>query len=255
MSQSTKVFVHGVPETSAIWSPLVTELSTRGITNIVLLSPPGFGSPSPAGWGATMYDYRDWLLNELNNIDGPIDLVAHDWGAGHLYNALATQPHIVRSWASDVIGMLHPDYIWHDGALRWQTPDIGEQWVAGMVALSDQDFVDLFAAQGVTPSVAALVKSHVNEDMARCILALYRSAAQPALAAVGKLFTTAAPPNGLAIIAPNDHFAGTVEDMHHVATTVNATTANLDDAGHWWMCSHPEQAASILNEHWANFEN
>ena len=82
MSQSTKVFVHGVPETSAIWSPLVTELSTRDITNIVLLSPPGFGSPSPAGWGATMYDYRDWLLNELNNIDGPIDLVAHDWGFG-----------------------------------------------------------------------------------------------------------------------------------------------------------------------------
>jgi hypothetical protein len=44
---------------------------------------------------------------------------------------------------------------------------------------------------------------------------------------VGKLFTTTAPPNGLAIIAPNDHFAGTVEDMHHVATTVNATTATI----------------------------
>ena len=67
---------------------------------------------------------------------------------------------------------------------------------------------------------------------------------------LGKLFTTAAPPNGLAIIAPNDHFAGTVEDMHHVATTVNATTATIHDAGHWWMCSHPEQVASILIEHW-----
>ena len=80
----------------------------------------------------------------------------------------------------------------------------------------------------MTPTVAALIKSHVNEDMARCILAL---------------------------IAPNDHFAGTVEDMHHVATTVNATTATLDDAGHWWMCSHPEQAATILIEHWERFEN
>jgi alpha/beta superfamily hydrolase len=68
---------------------------------------------------------------------------------------------------------------------------------------------------------------------------------------VGKLFTTAAPPNGLAIIAPNDHFAGTVEVMHHVAKSVNATTATIHDAGHWWMCSHPEQAASILIEHWA----
>ena len=31
MPQSTKVFVHGVPETSAIWSPLVTRTDT-GIT-------------------------------------------------------------------------------------------------------------------------------------------------------------------------------------------------------------------------------
>ncbi|MEY4874180.1 MAG: hypothetical protein RJB41_882, partial [Actinomycetota bacterium] len=31
MSHSTKVFVHGVPETSAVWSPLVDELSTRGV--------------------------------------------------------------------------------------------------------------------------------------------------------------------------------------------------------------------------------
>jgi alpha/beta superfamily hydrolase len=71
---------------------------------------------------------------------------------------------------------------------------------------------------------------------------------------VGKLFTTAAPPNGLAIIAPNDHFAGTVEDMHYVAKSVNATTATINDAGHWWMCSHPEQAATILIEYWERFE-
>ena len=31
--------------------------------------------------------------------------------------------------------------------------------------------------------------------------------------------------------------------------------ATTPDAGHWWMCSHPEQAASILIEHWANFES
>ena len=31
--------------------------------------------------------------------------------------------------------------------------------------------------------------------------------------------------------------------------------ATTHEAGHWWMCPHPEQAASILIEHWANFEN
>ena len=254
MSQSTKVFVHGNPETSAVWSLLVAELKSRGVNNIVLLTPPGFGAPTPTGWGGTMREYRDWLINELDNIDGPIDLVAHDWGAGYLYNAFATQPHIVRSWASDCIGMLHPDYIWHDGALRWQTPDIGEQIVAGMVAMSDQDFADHFSSQGMTREIAVDVKSHVNDEFARCILTLYRSAAQPALAAVGKLFTTAAPPNGLAIIAPNDHFAGTVEDMHHVAQSVNATTATIDDAGHWWMCEQPVSAADLLVEFWESLE-
>jgi len=97
-----------------------------------------------------------------------------------------------------------------------------------MSMVADQDFADRFAAQGVTPAGGALIKSQVNDDMARCILA---------------------------IIAPNDHYAGTVEDMHHVAKSVNATTATIDDEGHWWMCSHPEQAATILIEHWARFEN
>ncbi len=138
----------------------------------------------------------------------------------------------MRSWATDVIGMLQPDYIYHDAALRWQTPDIGEHAIAGMFAEDDQDFVTYFSSMGMTPTVAANIKAHINDDMARCILALYRSAAQPALANVGKLFTTAAPPNGLAIIAPNDHFCGTVQDMSQVATSVNDTTATIDDAGH-----------------------
>ncbi len=40
-----KAFVHGVPETSAIWGALVDELETRGIGDITLLTPPGFGAP------------------------------------------------------------------------------------------------------------------------------------------------------------------------------------------------------------------
>ena len=54
MSTTTKVFVHGNPETSAVWSLLVLELKKRGVDNIVLLTPPGFGAPTPAGWGGTM---------------------------------------------------------------------------------------------------------------------------------------------------------------------------------------------------------
>ena len=62
-----------------------------------------------------------------------------------------------------------------------------------MIAMADQDFVDIFSSLGMTPTVAANIKPHLNDDMARCILVLYRSVAQPALGTMGKLFTAAAP--------------------------------------------------------------
>ena len=118
----TKVFVHGNPETSAIWKPLVAALSERGVNDVVLLSPPGFGAPVPHDWTATVSEYRNWLVGELEKIGGEIDLVGHDWGAGHVFSVLAHRPELVRSWATDCVGLLHPDYVWHDAALGWQTP-------------------------------------------------------------------------------------------------------------------------------------
>jgi pimeloyl-ACP methyl ester carboxylesterase len=252
MSTTTKVFVHGNPETSAVWSLLVAELKKRGVDNIVLLTPPGFGAPTPAGWGGTMGEYRDWLIAELEAIGGDIDLVGHDWGAGHVYGVLAERPDIARTWAADCAGLMHADYQWHDAAQGWQTPDLGEQMVAGMVAMPDDQFVDAFSGLGMTREIAAEVKSHINDEMARCILALYRDAAQPALVPVGKQFAAVQPKNGLVIIAEQDHFAGTLETMTAVANSVGAEVAVLPEVGHWWMCQRPDLGADMLMAHWAS---
>jgi pimeloyl-ACP methyl ester carboxylesterase len=249
---TTKVFVHGNPETSAVWSLLVAELKKRGVDNIVLLTPPGFGAPTPAGWGGTMREYRDWLIAELEAIGGEIDLVGHDWGAGHVYGVLSEKPGIVRSWAADCAGLLHADYQWHDMAQGWQAPELGEQMVAGMVAMPDDQFVDAFSGLGMTRETAADVKSHINDEMARCILALYRDAAQPAMVAVGKQFVSAQPKNGLVIIAEGDHFAGSLETMTSVANSVGADISVLPEVGHWWMCQRPDLGADILMAHWAS---
>ena len=137
----TKVFVHGNPETSAIWAPLVAALNDRGVNDVVLLSPPGFGAPVPQNWDATVQEYRTWLVGELEKIGGEIDLVGHDWGAGHVFSVLAQRADLVRSWAVDCVGLLHPDYVWHDAALGWQTPEVGEQIVAAMIDMEEDVFV------------------------------------------------------------------------------------------------------------------
>ena len=249
---TTKVFVHGNPETSAVWSLLVAELKSRGVDNIVLLTPPGFGAPTPAGWGGTMREYRDWLIAELETIGGDIDLVGHDWGAGHVFGVLSERPDIARTWAADCAGLMHADYQWHDAAQGWQTPDLGEQMVAGMVAMPDDQFVDAFSGLGMTREIAAEVKSHIDDEMARCILALYRDAAQPALVPIGKQFAAVQPKNGLVIIAEEDHYAGTLETMTSVANSVGAEVAVLPEVGHWWMCQRPDLGADMLMAHWAS---
>jgi alpha/beta superfamily hydrolase len=122
--------------------------------------------------------------------------------------------------------------------------------VAGMVAMSAEQFADYFSSLGMTREIAAQVKNDLNDEFARCILGLYRDAAQPAMGKLGERFVAASPQNGLVIIAANDNYAGNAEQMHQVAAGVNAKVANIPDAGHWWMIERPALAASILINHW-----
>lgn len=246
----TKVFVHGNPETSAIWDDLATELAARGIEDVVRLSPPGFGAPTPAGWAATRSEYAAWLSRELRAIGGEIDLVGHDWGAGHVFGVLAQSPGLVRTWACDCAGLMHPDYEWHDAARAWQTPDVGEQAIAGMLSLDEDSFAAVFTALGMTDAIARAVRHGLDDETARCVLALYRSAAQPEMCRLGEAVATARPANGLFIVAENDHYAGT-DAMHvEVAASVGAGVHRIAGAGHWWMIEKPAEAAEVLVAHW-----
>lgn len=247
-----KVFVHGNPETSAIWRPLCVELSSRGIDDIVLLSPPGFGAPTPKGWNATQLDYVDWLAAELERLDAPVDIVGHDWGAGHVYGLLAHRPDLIRSWAADCAGLLHRGYQWHDAAQAWQTPGVGEEAVGMLVHMDKADLAAVFASLGMTSEIAADVADHVNDEMGRCVLALYRSAAQPAMRELGRRLAAASLPRGVAIIPTADVYPGTPDMAHEMARSLHADAIELVERGHWWMLEDPVTAAEQLVRFWAD---
>jgi pimeloyl-ACP methyl ester carboxylesterase len=145
------VLVHGNPETDTLWDALVNAL---GRTDVVRLSPPGFGAPLPLGFSATFLQYRDWLFDELAAIDQPVDLVGHDWGGCHVVNAVMHRPQLVRSWATDAIGLFDRDYVWHDMAQAFQTPETGEQLVAMMRDGSVADRSQQLVAFGIPADVA-----------------------------------------------------------------------------------------------------
>ncbi|MGA9277956.1 alpha/beta fold hydrolase [Ilumatobacter sp.] len=248
------VLVHGVPETTAIWTPLVSALEERGVTDIRLLSPPGFGAPLPSDFAAEASDYLGWLIAELDDLraedDRPIDIVGHDWGAGHVYGLAAERPDLVRSWVADIAGLLHPDYGWHDAAVAWQQPDVGEQMIEMMVATPVEDRIALFMGFGLPSEIAAELAPALDADMGRAILALYRSAREPELQALADRLAASDHGPGAVITATDDSYVA-ADLATPVAERLGVPEIRLDGQGHWWMVSDPERAADRLIAFWS----
>ena len=241
----TIVLVHGNPETEAIWDDLVPHLRSD---DVVRLSPPGFGSAIPSDFDCSTETYRDWLANELGKLAQPIDLVGHDWGGGHVVRIAKDCPGLIRSWTSDILGCFDPDYVWHEMAQAWQTADVGEQAVAQMLSLPAEDRAQRYESLGMTSAIARKVTAGANRDLARAILALYRSAAQPVMRDLGAGLSRAAAKPGLAVVATEDFYCGGETLARRSAERAGASVAVLEGAGHWWMCQQPRQGAEAINE-------
>jgi pimeloyl-ACP methyl ester carboxylesterase len=247
MSTMTVVLVHGNPETDAIWGPLIDAL---GREDVVRLSPPGFGAPLPDGFPATYLAYRDWLEDELEAIDEPVDLVGHDWAGGHVVNLVMHRPELVRSWASDAVGLFDPEYVWHDLAQVWQTPGDGEELVNTMLGGTIQDRTEQMAVLGIPADIATSIAAAQGPEMARAILLLYRSARQPAMAEAGRALEKAAARPGLSLLATEDTYIGSDELRRRAAARAGARTEVLEGLGHWWMVQDPTRGAAALTRFW-----
>ena len=242
------VLVNGNPETAAIWDPLCAELDAA---DIVRLSPPGFGAPIPDGFACTVPAYRDWLVAELEALGEPVDLVGHNVGGSTALSVAMTRPDLLRTWASDSLGVFDPDYSWHNLARRVQAPGTGEKLVGDLMGGTLDERTARNVARGISGPVAARLAAAQGPPMGQAILAFYRSAIQPAMAELGRNLPAAAARPGLAIIGTNDHFVGSQELRRRSAARAGARVALLDGLGHWWMVQDPVRSAHALASFWA----
>jgi pimeloyl-ACP methyl ester carboxylesterase len=238
------VLVHGVPDTSAMWDPLVAALVRRGVaeTDVVRLALPGFATPVPEGFGCTKDEYAEWIVEQLRAIGTPVDLVGHDWGSLLVQYVGAANPTLVRSWAV-FDGPVDRDYAWHDLAQAWQTPEVGEQVMEAMTG--DALVAGLREGGHPDPEAAARLVDHT---MKAATLALYRSAItigdewqptverneRPALVGWGEHDPYSAPSFGRAL-----------------AERVDGEFVLLEGAGHWSVVERPDEAADALVRFWA----
>ena len=234
------VFVHGVPDTQRVWGAVISRL---GCKDVVTLSLPGFGCSVPAGFSATKEAYVDWLLGELAAIQGPIDLVGHDWGGLLVVRAISVRPDAVRSWAAGA-APLDREYVWHQAAKAWQTPGMGEKVMAGMTAEGMQAAL---VVAGVPEADAAVAARNVDATTKDCILKLYRSAIHAAEEWEDDLKRVSAP--GLVLWGEKDPYAA-VRFGVRLAERTRARFVSFPGCSHWWQLERPGEVAAELEHFW-----
>ena len=238
-----KVFLHGVPETAAIWDGVRAAIEDDSVAFAL----PGFGCERPDGFAATKDAYVDWVVQGIEAIGEPVDLVGHDWGAGLTYRLATAHGELLRSWVADVGNIAHPDYVWHDFAQVWQTPGEGEAFVAAQESTPAEERAPLFEAMGVPAQYALEMAQASDETMGHAILDLYRSATPNPHADWGPWAPTPAP--GMVLHPSDDPFSDEVL-AREVAVLLGARFEALGGVGHFWPYQAPVRAAEVLQRFW-----
>lgn len=235
------VFVHGVPDTARVWQPLLAHLKR---SDVVCLSLPGFANRRPAGFNPDKDSYAAWIVDQLRKIDGPIDLVGHDWGSLLVTRVVSIAPRLVRTWSGGG-APLDPAYVWHDTAQIWQTPGKGEEL---MKMMSADLMAAGLAAQGIPQADAQEAARLMDDEMKACILTLYRSAVRVADDWFADLKNVTAP--GLVLWGENDPYAPS-HFGEKLATNTRAAFKLVAGTRHWYQVEKPNVVADALSAFWA----
>lgn len=241
-----KLFLHGVPDTPAMWGPVLSALALpEGAARAPAM--PGFSVPVPDGFNCTKEAYVDWYIREMeasHQLHGPLDLVGHDWGAIITVRAASLRPDLVRTWTI-ANAAPHPDYRWHQLARRWQTPVLGE--LVNMMITPKRLAASLRQA-GIPESLAQEEASHFNGAMKSSILKLYRSARTAGPDWWDDL--SALPSRGLVFWGVEDPFVP-IFVAEGFAEHTGATLIRQEGAGHWAIVERAPELAATLKAHWA----
>lgn len=239
------ILIHGVPDTHRVWDGVRQHLTRRDVEAWDLL---GFGAAPPHDFGSTKEEYVDWLVERLEQVGEPVDLVGHDWGCIFTARIASIRPDLVRTWAGGN-GPISAQYVWHPLAKTWQDQVEGDRY---MNELEPTAFAkDLVAGFDVPPELAEEMVRHVDGPMKDSILKLYRSALtmgadwEPALANLS---------------APALVFWGVldpacqIEFGEKLGAAVRASRMLRLVCNHWPVLQRPADVAAALEVHWNQSE-
>jgi pimeloyl-ACP methyl ester carboxylesterase len=238
------VFVHGVPDTTHLWSQVIARI---GRDDAIALPLPGFDEPTAPGFSATKEAYVDSIISKIEQLGEPVDLVGHDWGCILTVRVASVRPDLVRSWAAGS-GPVSAAYEWHPLAKIFQTPGEGERFLDAMTA---EQLAGRMIEDGVPAEEAYAAAGRVDARMKDAILKLYRSAVTVGAEWEADLRRITAP--GLILWGLRDKPCPVV-NADLLATATRARQVIKLDAGHWFPAQRPDEVARALQAHWSSID-
>ena len=246
---TAKLFIHGVPDSPAIWRPLLAALDLRD-TPVAVPALPGFTAPLPQAFPATKDSYADWAVGQAETLfaaHGPIDIVGHDWGALIAQRVAMLRPDLIRSWAISN-AVIDPDYRGHRLARIWNTPVLGELFMA---LSKPAKLAAGLAAQGMPRDIAEEEAAQwAMKDKRRAILKLYRSAKGLSFEQDWARDIDKLPATGALIWGAGDPYVELSVAQRFAANTGIPLTV-IEGAGHWAIAEQPAEVAAALKAFWS----
>lgn len=247
---AAKLFLHGVPDSPAIWRPLLAALDL-GDAVVSVPALPGFTAPLPAGFPATKEAYADWAVGEAEALaarHGPIDIVGHDWGALIAQRVAMLRPDLIRSWTVSN-AVIDPDYRGHRLARIWNTRVLGEIFMA---LSKPAKLAGGLVAAGMPADIAEEEAAQwESKDKRRAILKLYRSANGLSFEHDWARDIAKLPVKGALIWGADDPYVELSVAQRFSAHTGTPLTV-IEGAGHWAIAERPDEVAAALRSVWAS---
>ncbi|MEL7099904.1 MAG: alpha/beta hydrolase [Pseudomonadota bacterium] len=240
------LFIHGVPDTSFMWTPLIAALGLKD-SDYIAPTMPGFDGSAHGAFPATQAAYVDWatdLVTETVAAHGPLHIVGHDWGAPISAQAALNRPEAIKTWTV-INAAPEPSFDWHKMARIWQTPLLGE---LAMAFGGPKAFEKELVSVGMPRDIAAHEVQQIDGHMKRAVLRLYRSAKDTSQWSMD--FSPIAP-RGLILWGDDDPYVPT-KYARRFSERWGLPLKIEEGVGHWGLCERPDAFAAHLKAHWSN---
>jgi pimeloyl-ACP methyl ester carboxylesterase len=234
------VFVHGNPGSSRDWDNLMRRVGEFG--RGVALDMPGFGAADkPARFDFSVLGYARHLGRLLaeRGVERA-HLVMHDFGGPWGLAWAAANPRAVASVTCINTGVLS-GYRWHYLARIWQTPVIGELFMAITTKAGMRLLLRHGNPRGLPPDYFNHVFETFDRGTRRTVLRLYRNTRDTKIA-TQQLADALRPLDlpALVVWGAHDPYIGVVYAEQQRQVFPHAEVRILPNSGHWPFADDPD---------------